>query len=362
MRGGASMPLFVHCGVMFIMSEQGARVNVDDMESAPLMAAIDALERYGVRVEVLRLNHAHDAQIEVAYRGTSTIYDVDVRSNVNNTLIARRSETASINDLLVVPHVTAAQAELCRDLHVQYVDGSGNMQLDLGTGFIEVTGQKRRVPIRVHHAGDVRTAIRAFQPSGLRVVFALLCDRHVANAPYRDIAELSSSSLGTVGWVMAELIQDGYIESEGRQRTLHRFDELLDRWTEAYGSALYPKLWLGRFDAESADEWVSGRVALDMSSAWWGGETAAALRGTKLRPSSATIYVDDLPGRLIGAHRLRRNDRAGTITFRQRFWGRDLFAGTVVSDVLVQADMIASGDPRQVEAAAGVRDRITRDV
>jgi hypothetical protein len=345
---------------MFIMSEQGAGMNKGYEESGLLRTAIDAVERYGVRVDVLRSVLGHDAQVKVTYKRVSAIYDVDVRANVNNTLIARRADTSSVHDLLVVPHVTAAQAELCRNLRVQYVDGSGNMQLDFGEGFVEVTGQKRKRSLPVHYERDARTAIRAFQPSGLRVVFALLCDRHIVNAPYRDIAELSSSSLGTVGWVMAELIQDGYVESEGRQRALHRFDELLDRWTEAYASTLYPKLWLGRFNSPAAEEWFARRVTLDAKSAWWGGETAAAMTGIKLRPASATVYVDDLPGRLIGEHRLRRDDREGLITFRERFWGPELITSAVVPDVLVQADMIASGDPRQIEAAAAVRDRIAR--
>jgi hypothetical protein len=64
-----------------------------------------------------------------------------------------------------------------------------------------------------------------------------------------------------------------------------------------------------------------------------------------------------VPSRLAVAHRFRKADGPGDVEIRQRFWhlpadGSDI----LVPAPLVYADLIASGEPRQLEAAAHLRE------
>jgi hypothetical protein len=71
---------------------------------------------------------------------------------------------------------------------------------------------------------------RALAPTGLQVVFALLFNPGLENEPYRQIAKIADTSLGTVNWVIRDLMNMGHLLDTGKRgRRLIRKKQLLER-------------------------------------------------------------------------------------------------------------------------------------
>ena len=89
---------------------------------------------------------------------------------------------------------------------------------------------------------------RLTQPSGLRILYALLTRPPENRWTYRDIAKGAGVALGSIAVVMGELKVKGYLLEEGRdQRRLTQRRKLLDLWVEGYGARLRPSLLIGRY-------------------------------------------------------------------------------------------------------------------
>lgn len=273
------------------------------------------------------------------------IYEVEVKTKLtaNSAPILRGGDRR----VLVAPYVSEPAAAILHRNRVQYVDTVGNMYLEAPGLLVDIRG-RRQAPTEVKSA-----ALRTFQGSGIRVLFSLLCAPESVAASYRSIAERSTASLGTVQKVLTELTEHGYLYN-GQPRRLQRLGDLFDRWVEAYSINLWPKLVLGRFEAVNHNWWMSADLA--GSEAQWGGETAARYLDTHLVPETAVIYATELPSRLIIANKLRKAHQDGNVEIRRRFWNfSSQSAEPTVPTPLVYADLLASGDPRQQEAADYLR-------
>ncbi|WP_433298993.1 type IV toxin-antitoxin system AbiEi family antitoxin [Actinoplanes sp. CA-030573] len=252
--------------------------------------------------------------------------------------------------VLVAPHVSDTVAEILREQGVYYVDSVGNMYLRGPGLLLDVRG--RRGP-EAPRPGAAGRPMRAFKPGGLKVLFVLLADPGLVAAPYRDIAAACGVSVGTIHWVMKELEDAGYLAIEPRR--LYRTRELFDRWVEAYGFELWPRLTLAHFDAPDPGWWKNADDALRAAHAQWGGETAAHRLDPRLRPAQAVIYAAEVPAQLALEYRFRRAGADGNVAIRERFWRLPADPVDTVPSPLVYADLVASADPRLIEAAADLR-------
>ncbi|MBI5440937.1 MAG: hypothetical protein HY900_06980 [Deltaproteobacteria bacterium] len=255
--------------------------------------------------------------------------------------------------LLVTPYVTSQLAERLKLLDAPFLDAAGNAYLRTPGKLIYVVGRKPEP------RQDAAKPVRAFRPTGLRVVFALLAVRELAGAPYRTIAEQAGVALGTVNGVVADLERLGFlVTAKSTGRRLERRSELIDAWVEAYHRELRPRLNPRRFRVMQPDWWQTEDLGgLDL---WLGGEPAAALLTGHLRPEVATLYS--------GAHFsafARRvhptKDEHGNLEVLDRFWKFEPQAETpgrqLAPPLLVYADLVGTGDPRNAEAAEIVRER-----
>lgn len=91
-------------------------------------------------------------------------------------------------------------------------------------------------------------------------------------------------------------------------------------------------------------------VVARKEGAWLGGESAAARMGLPLRPTTALIYVGDERPAVVRALKLRP-DPTGQVELADPLWLREGWAKTLAPPVLVRADLMANGDPRQAEMA-----------
>ncbi|MFZ1501225.1 MAG: type IV toxin-antitoxin system AbiEi family antitoxin [Giesbergeria sp.] len=247
--------------------------------------------------------------------------------------------------LLVAEYVTPPVADDLRAQGQPFADAVGNAWLPAPLVFI--TGRKRASKPVPAAAG------RADTPVGLKILFALLCDPALPDAPHRAIAAAAGVALGGVPAVLQDLQQQGHLLVLGKRRRLNATRRVLDAWAQAYARRLRDKTLHGAYVTPTFDAWAEW--PLDPSDGLWGGEPAANLLTNYLRPGVLTIYAQRLPPMLMARQRMTRADgqRERILEWRKPFWGQ-LPAGLrpdVVPHVLVYADLLATGDGRCIETA-----------
>jgi hypothetical protein len=201
--------------------------------------------------------------------------------------------------------------------------------------------------------------VRAFRATGLKVIFALLCRPDLITAPYREIARAAGVALGAVGWVLNDLKHLGHLhESKTQGRVLEDRQRLIDQWVEGYARELRPKLRPRRYQVANPDWWKKENLAaLDM---WLAGEPAARVLTQHLRPEVVTVYGDthfaDLARKIHAA-----KHEHGNLEVLQKFWRFEVpqLVGRIphAPPLLIYADLMATGDARNLETAKLLRER-----
>lgn len=287
---------------------------------------------------ILRLK-THDRTVE---------YRVEIKTTLTDTVVGRIAHQIEDHPgkwLVITRHVPQQLAKKLRDLNIQFIDTVGNAYINDPPTFIFIYGNKPQRPfLPIVEEGLLGRA-------GLQVVFALICKPELLNATYRDIATNTQVALGTVAGVMKDLTIQGYlIDFNNDQRRFIRRKELFDKWITAYAEKLRPKKLLGRYKATKPDFWQQAEIThLD---AQWGGEVAAYRLTRYLKPEIVTIYTRKPVNNLILDLKLRQ-DKNGDVEIRERFWKFENpdFDKTIVPTLLVYADLLATGDTRNIETA-----------
>lgn len=298
-----------------------------------------------------------DALVRVGYGGEGQCYVVEVKRLLRPTNLGvvlhqldRLAETHGLPGLLVADHITPDMADNLREQGRAFLDAAGNAYLRQPNALVWVSGRKRVIKTEAPQVG------RAFQPTGLQVLFALLCHPEWVNLPYRDLALRAGVAHGTVGWVMPDLQQQGFVaDLNGKRgtRRLYEGERLLALWADAYARQLRPRTLVHRYYVRALEGWQDWPVA--QHGAQWGGEPAAALLTHYLKPGELTIYAEKLPGVLAARYKFLKEpevDHKAVVDMRRRFWD---FPGEAVAPcvppVLVYADLLATGDARCLETA-----------
>jgi hypothetical protein len=268
-----------------------------------------------------------------------------VRPTPAMVMLTRLKQTHE-QTLIVADYVNPIMAERLKAEDIWFLDTAGNAYIKQRPLFIYIKGNK---PVE---KPATRTLSRAFQPTGLKVIYALLCNPELVNAPYREIAQIAGVALGTIGWVITDLTQLGHIVDMGnRGRRLKGRRKLLERWITAYPEILRPKLEIGRYKAQNPDWWQT--TPLTKLQAYWGGEVAADKLTNYLKPEIITLYIQEKQAiKLILTNKLRK-DPVGDIELLKIFWDVDneFNNNQLVNSILIYADLMATGDPRNIETA-----------
>lgn len=299
-----------------------------------------------------------DAVLQIGRGGKGQRYVVEVRrqlrpANLGAALhqLDRQAAAHSLPGLLVADYIRQDMADALRKQGREFVDTVGNAFIQQPHVLVWATGRKPLTKAAAPQVG------RAFQSTGLQVLFALLCHPEWVNLPYRELAARAGVAHGTVGWVMPDLQSQGFVaDLNGKRGTRRLFDgeRLLAQWADAYARQLRPRTLLGRYYVPAIADWQEWPLA--QHGAQWGGEPAGALLTSYLTPGELTMYADKLPGPLAARYRFAKEPdvaHKAVVEVRRRFWHfpQDEMAGPCVPPVLVYADLMATGDARCLETA-----------
>lgn len=230
--------------------------------------------------------------------------------------------------------------------------------------YIYVTGNKQTA-----HRAEREELNRAFDATGLKLIFGLLCNPDLLNKTYREIAKQTGIALGAVGKALKGLIDAGFLIDKGRgkERRLINKQKLLDRWVETYPEKLKPKLLVGEFLAEDPYWWQY--IKIEEYGAYWGGEVAAAKYTGHLKPQNTMFYLPEKAGnKLLAKARLRKNtiyagvggatENTARVKIYRPFWPEVTERqGATVNPILVYADLISTGDSRNLETARVIHEQ-----
>jgi hypothetical protein len=303
--------------------------------------------------EVIQVDKKIDAILHIDLQGKITEYLVEIKAGnitagqlihlmLNNT---GRFGDKQLPKLLVTRYVQPKMAKTLKNFQIQFIDTVGNAYINYPPTFIFIYGNKPEPQT------DILPEEGILGRAGTQVIFVLLCKRELCNAPYRDIAEQAQVALGAVAKVMKDLVAQGFlVELNDKQRRLVRRKELLDKWLNAYAEKLRPKKFIDRYKATKPDFWQQAEI--DRFDAQWGGEVAAYRLTRYLKPEIVTIYTRKPIHNLILNLKLRQ-DKNGDIELRERFWKCENpeLDKTMVPPLLVYADLMATGETRNIETA-----------
>lgn len=352
---------------MFTYNEQrsnvnkGQGMNARELEYEILRNAAEACERYtgiktGIKYDVKAAGRA-DAVITIHHHKEKIVLEAEVKdriTTVNALLPFMKARNDPGRFILVTPQVNDRMAEKFRANGIQFMDEAGNVYVNQPQVYLFVKGNKNLALTKPPMVG------RTFKQTGLQVLFLLLCKRDLVNKPYRTIAAEAGVALGMVDRIMQELKDLGFLEETGtrrnRQARLVRKEALLERWITGFAEQLLPKLIHGRYKGDPG--WWNN-ATLDPATALWGGEVAAEKLTRHLKPQDVMIYVDkQKPNDILLKNKLRK-DPFGDVTLLYRFWDPDIIPPNqdMVHPLLVYADLLATGEQRNLETARMIYDK-----
>lgn len=253
--------------------------------------------------------------------------------------------------LLLGPRVTERSAEMFRQLGINYLDAAGNAFITFDGVRIDVRGRRAQAPAGTGLPRANRGGVNLFSAKRSQVIFALLSWPELLESPIREIARTAGVSLGQAQETLELLSQYGFL-ADRRQLVVSQRERLIDQWAAAFPTSLgveakterFSGQWQG-FDPGDTTVFVSGE---------------AAVPGL-LRPESLVLYTDGFPTELIRANRWRRNEAQPNIFLRRQFWRPPVAptgSGTQEAPwLLTYADLLASNDSRQREAAEQLREQ-----
>ncbi len=306
------------------------------------------IDRYPVLEPVVLDGETPDTGIGIKLNDMVLHFNVEIKANLTQAAIGHVTQLLKRKDgknIIITRYVNPQIAEKLKELNIPFIDTAGNTYIKEPNLFLFIKGNSAVIPRE-----KIKT--RAFQPTGLQVIFTLLCNPKLENENYRNIAKSANVALGTVGWAMQDLKKMGFLIDMGRRgRQLINKEKLLTKWVMTYPEQLRPRQLAGKYNAVEPVFWKDQDLPAE---AFWGGEVAAAKLNKYLKPEIVTIYTnnDAALNKYIIKNRIQKGPE-GKIEILKTFWQREQKRPypDLVHPILIYADLMATGDARNIETA-----------
>ncbi len=297
----------------------------------------------------------YDGKLELTYRQISETFQVNHKKHIKRYHIAQLFQQLPDpgKTRLIIGETIDRKAKKAIIAHgANYIDGAVNMYIAADNMLIKIEGNK-------YELGEQQQGAKLFNRSTFKVIFALLVKEDLINQTYRDIAEYSGSSLGSVNNVINQLKVSNYvIELDNETLKIQNKKNLLERWIDSYEEKFKIDLFIDRCDIRNED-WKSLKFEYGMTM--WGGEPAAEILTQYLIARDLIFYTEENTSELIIKYRIVPNINGKTEIYK-KFWNFDLkeFINTV-PPLLIYADLIGTDEPRNLETAKIIYERYLQD-
>ena len=250
-------------------------------------------------------------------------------------------ETSQYPILFVLGYTSPTIMQTLCDSGISVIDYAGNCMIKHGLLCVNVSGQKNT------YRNDTKS--HALSEGAIKLIFRFLSDKSFVGKAYRTISSETGLSLGSIKNTIEELTNRQFVMHTDKGRKLINEDKLLELWVQAYNQTIRPKLMLRRMSFrtnEMRGNWQEMNLPDGMS---WSGDCGAYLTDGYLVPGSFDIYTSKPSAMLMTTGMVMPNEN-GEITLYQKFWNDD-DATKVAPKLIIYADLMNSGDSRQIEAA-----------
>lgn len=297
-----------------------------------------------------------DGQLELKGDNNKYTFPVEFKKEIKPIhFLQFQQAREQAGDLIVIAEtIYPAIREQLRKLGFNYLDAAGNCFIKKNDWLFLIDG------FRTEAINPIKKD-RAFNKTGLTLLFHFLNDENYLNVTYRQMADDYGIALGNINYIINSLKDQGFVVQLDKKRLrLARKKELLDEWIAAFEEKLKPLLKLGEFRFINGNEKEWEKIPLTNYETQWGGEPAAKLLTGYLKPGKLTLYTVENKTNLIKKYKLVPQEQA-VLTVYKKFWKFNLNYEDTVPPVLVYADLINTGDPRNIETARKLYDGLLKD-
>lgn len=253
--------------------------------------------------------------------------------------------------LVLASSVHARSAQEFRSAGIQFLDAAGNAYLRFAGVIIDVRG-RRPDPSTTPGRRPARASAGLFTPRRAQVIFAVLTWPALLDAPVRTLAACAKVSVGQAQSTLKLLDEQGFIDRWSKR--LLRPETLAEQWSNAFATGLGPKTLVQQFQGDPSHMNLS-----DHGPVYVSGEQSAPWIEN---PETATLYVEEFSPGLVFDNRWR-TDGVANIMLHSVFWvppSPDIHPVSSfpapAPPLLVYADLKATGESRQLEAAQQIKE------
>jgi hypothetical protein len=308
--------------------------------------AVAKLEQLlNIQIEIESNRNMFDAVLTIKENRYKVLSSSTIRNSNSGLVISKIlnfSEIERKNIILIAKYISKSIAKELREKKINYLDTAGNTYINNEDIFVFIDGQKG-----VNEEKNNQS--RAFQEAGIKMLLFLLSNPTNLQLSYREIAEKTNISIGSVSNIMSELEEMNFVLKTSKSRVLKNKNELIERWVVAYNEVLKPRIIRKKMKLINQKDFKSINLSDLSEKAVWGGEPAGAILTNSLRPEKYILFTNtdySELGKKIGLI----PDNNGDIEIYQMFWNEDSDINTAPA-ILVYADLINSGFERNIETA-----------
>ena len=327
-----------------------------DLKKKTIQKAIALVHaKTGLKIKQRDLGGAQqrDTILTLRREKTAVEYQVVYRKDITNNQILGTTihtlKSLKTKGIIVANYINPTIAGRLQEMNIPFLDATGNAYINEPPIYIFIIGRKPQNTPMLRHA-------HPFHAAALKVIFPLLCRPELITKTLRELARCAGVALGTVVNVMEELrVRKHIVVTTDGAPHLVNLKALFQQWVILYPTVLRPKLFLGRYTAPNDGWWNQAPLPPDVL---WGGEVAAEKLHHYLKAEIATIYTHEAIAPLLIKNRLKE-DLHGKIEILKTFWDKSfqLENRGVAPALLVYTDLLATGDPRNIEAAELIYER-----
>jgi hypothetical protein len=283
---------------------------------------------------------------------------------INAVLQARAYAGTNARIVILARWIPEVVAQELREAGVDFADTLGTAYFRHPPQlFIDVRG-KRPVPRLAPEPG------RLVAVGGLKICHLLLTHPQFLNQPLRVIAEQANVALGTAHIIMRELMLARLLlPGPRRERRLGDVQDLIETFVHGYALKLRPACLIGRYRHRKFQPALIldtvQKTLMNTKGRWavTGGWAAKQLTG-HLEPDTVTLFVDEQAEQYLKAEPMLP-DRNGNLTLLRLFAETALDKQAprefpLVTPLLVYAELLNDGGPREVETAQMIYEKWIR--